>query len=146
MKTYSLYFASPFFNPEQVEREERLKAHLRNMGFKVFSPKENSHLKKDASIKEQEDTFQQNLEGIRNTDAVFAITNGLDAGTLWEAGFAYGISKPVIYYAENLKGQFNLMLARSGNLVYLNMNDISAEEIINAIENHISIDYQGDIE
>ena len=146
MKTYSLYFASPFFVPEQVEREERLKAHLRNMGFKVFSPKENSHLKKDASIKEQEDTFQQNLEGIRNTDAVFAITNGLDAGTLWEAGFAYGIGKPVIYYAENLKGQFNLMLARSGNLVYLNMNDISAEEIINAIENHISIDYQGDIE
>lgn len=146
MKTYSLYFASPFFVPEQVEREERLKAHLRNMGFKVFSPKENSHLKKDASIKEQEDTFQQNLEGIRNTDAVFAITNGLDAGTLWEAGFAYGIGKPVIYYAENLKGQFNLMLARSGNLVYLNMNDISAEEIINVIENHISIDYQGDIE
>ena len=146
MKTYSLYFASPFFTPEQVEREERLKAHLRNMGFKVFSPKENSHLKKDASIKEQEDTFQQNLEGIRNTDAVFAITNGLDAGTLWEAGFAYGIGKPVIYYAENLKGQFNLMLARSGNLVYLNMNDISAEEIINVIENHISIDYQGDIE
>ena len=146
MKTYSLYFASPFFTPEQVEREERLKAHLRNMGFKVFSPKENSHLKKDASIKEQEDTFQQNLEGIRNTDAVFAITNGLDAGTLWEAGFAYGIGKPVIYYAENLKGQFNLMLARSGNLVYLSMNDISAEEIINAIENHISIDYQGDIE
>ena len=38
------------------------------------------------------------------------------------------------------------MLARSGNLVYLNMNDISAEEIINVIENHISIDYQGDIE
>lgn len=146
-KNYSLYFASPFFNPEQVEREERLKAHLRGMGFEVFSPKENTHLKKDADTAAQEVTFRQNLDGIKNADAVFAITDGKDMGTIWEAGYAFGINKPIIYFAETLgNGQFNLMLARSGNVVYQNMNDISADEIIAAIESAATIDYNGDIE
>ena len=92
---------------------------------------------------EKEDVYGLQVDDNHN----YALSVGVFvSNTIWEAGFAYGIGKPVIYYAENLKGQFNLMLARSGNLVYLNMNDISAEEIINVIENHISIDYQGDIE
>lgn len=147
MKTYSLYFASPFFNPEQVEREERLKAYLRGMGFEVFSPKENTHLQKNADTKAQETTFRQNLDGIKNTDAVFAVTDGKDMGTIWEAGYAFGINKPIIYFAETLgNGQFNLMLARSGNVVYQNMADISADEIISAIENAATVEYTGEIE
>lgn len=146
-RKYSLYFASPFFNPEQVEREERLKAHLRGLGFEVFSPKENTHLQKDADTAAQELTFQQNLDGIKNTDAVFAITDGKDMGTIWEAGYAFGIKKPIIYYAETLgNGQFNLMLARSGNVVYQSQDAISADEIIAAIESAATIDYQGEIE
>lgn len=34
-----VYFASPFFNEEQVEREERLKAKLRSLGFFCMEPK-----------------------------------------------------------------------------------------------------------
>lgn len=146
-KQYTLYFASPFFNPVQVEREERMKAHLRRLGFKVFSPKENTFLPKDAGIKDQEKTFRDNLRGIDKCDAVFAITDGKDMGTIWEAGYAFGVGKPIIYYAETLgNGQFNLMLARSGNLVYQNQNDVTAEAIIAAIESAAKVDYEGEIE
>lgn len=146
-KQYSLYFASPFFRPDQIEREERLKAHLRSLGFKVFSPKEESLVSSIADIESQEKAFQMNLNGIKDTDAVFAVTDGKDMGTIWEAGYAFGVGKPIIYYAETLgNGQFNLMLARSGNVVYQSQGAISADEIIAAIETAATIDYQGEIE
>ena len=75
------------------------------------------------------------------------MTDGKDMGTIWEAGYAFGINKPIIYFAETLgNGQFNLMLARSGNVVYQNMADISADEIISAIENAATVEYTGEIE
>ena len=40
MENNKIYFASPWFTPEQEEREERLKAKLRSLGFDVHSPKE----------------------------------------------------------------------------------------------------------
>ena len=75
------------------------------------------------------------------------MTDGKDMGTIWEAGYAFGINKPIIYFAETLgNGQFNLMLARSGNVVYQDMADISADEIISAIENAATVEYTGEIE
>lgn len=142
-----LYFASPFFRPDQVEREERMKAHLRNLGFEVFSPKENTHLSADANLESQEKTFQDNLEGIKTSDAVFAITDGKDMGTIWEAGYAYGIGKPVLYYAETLgpNGQFNLMLARSGKVAFLSQDQVTKESIDKAIMGELT-NYEGKIE
>lgn len=146
-ETYKLYFASPFFNPEQVEREERMKKHLRDLGFEVFSPKENTFLPPNASVEDQKSTFADNLRGIDEADAVFAITDGKDMGTIWEAGYAYGKNVPIIYFAETLgNGQFNLMLARSARLVYQSQNDVNREEIIQAIEDGMSKDYEGQIE
>ena len=46
---------------------------------------------------------------------IFAITDGKDMGTIWEAGFSYASKKPIIYFAEHLNGRpFNLMLAKTG--------------------------------
>ena len=42
IKNMKVYFASPWFNPDQAEREERVKGRLRELGFNVWSPKENS--------------------------------------------------------------------------------------------------------
>src|SRR5690606_5016235 len=97
---YDLYLASPFFNPEQVEREEFVKDYLRKQGLKVFSPKENCFLPPDATLTAQESVFKQNCSAIKSCKAVLAITDGKDIGTIWEAGYAYGINKPVVYYAE----------------------------------------------
>ena len=139
------YFASPFFNPEQVEREEALKKILRDKGIQVFSPKEEFHLAPDATKEEQEKTFKGNLKGMYDADFVFAITDGKDMGTIWEAGFAYGLDIPVYYFAETLgNGQFNLMLARSGKGVFTNRQSVIDFDFETLID--INMEWEGEIE
>ncbi len=141
----SLYFASPFFTPEQVEREERLKAKLRELGFEVWSPKEMCHLNKDASVVEQTEVFNGNLAAMHKVDGVFAVTDGKDIGTIWEAGYAYALGKPIIYYCETLGNNvFNLMLARSGRLVITKFEDIDFTKI--QMSDEQIFDYKGFIE
>lgn len=143
---YDFYFASPFFNPEQVEREERMIAHLRSQGFKVFSPKENCHLDAKASQSSREDVFKANCKAIDSSRAVFAVTDGKDVGTIWEAGYAYGTNKPVLYFAETLgDNKFNLMLAQSGKDVFLSQDEVKYGTLIDALTGN-SRKYRGDIE
>ena len=69
---------------------------------------------------------------------VFAVTDGKDMGTIWEAGYAYGIDKPVLYYAETLgNNQFNLMLAESGKDVFLSQDEVTYGSVIDAILGHV---------
>ena len=126
-----VYFASPFFNEEQVEREERLKKALRDLGFEVFSPKEASKLVPNSNLKEQRETFEMNLKNIDDCDILFGVTDGKDMGTIWECGYANGLNRIrnnkiiIVYYCETLGcNQFNLMLARSADVVVTDFNDI----------------------
>lgn len=149
MKQYDLYLASPFFTPVQVEREEFVKTKLRDEGFRVFSPKENCFLPPDANLSDQKSVFEQNCDAIKSCSAVFAITDGKDIGTIWEAGYAYGIGTPVIYFAETLGDNgFNLMLAQSGVMVILDRDNIhgNGEKIWNAIHGIKPEDFAGLIE
>lgn len=144
--TYDFYFASPFFNDEQVEREERMINHLRGLGFKVFSPKEACHLDSKASQQSREEVFENNCNAIRNSRAVFAVTDGKDMGTIWEAGYAYGIRKPVIYFAETLGNNvFNLMLAQSGVDVFTSQEEVTEYSLISALKGNVR-KFRGDIE
>lgn len=177
-KKFKIYFASPFFNPEQVEREERLKAKLRELGFEVYSPKEACHLKMDATIEEQQKVVDDNLINIFTADIVFAVTDGKDVGTIWEAGFAnglnyygskfnglqtqydktdteakylYGTQKIIVYYCETLPpgAKFNVMLARSADLVYTKYEDLCnnfKQDIDNYLEDGSKVIYTGNIE
>ena len=143
---YDFYFASPFFNDEQVEREERMIRHLRDLGFLVFSPKESCHLDADADMDSREAVFKSNLEAIQKSKAVFAVTDGKDIGTIWEAGYAYGINKPVIYFAETLgNNKFNLMLAQSGQDVYLKQEEVTYNSLIDSLY-RVKREYRGKIE
>ena len=143
---YDFYFASPFFNPEQVEREERMIAHLRSLRFKVFSPKESCHLDAKASQQSREDVFNSNCHAIDTSRAVFAVTDGKDMGTIWEAGYAYGTGKPVIYFAETLgDNQFNLMLAQSGRDVFTSQDEVTVNALSDALEGK-GRKFRGDIE
>lgn len=139
-----VYFASPFFNAEQIEREERLKGKLRGLGITVFSPKEFCVCPPNASDEQREKTFNENIKHIDESDAVFAITNGKDMGTIFEAGYAYGIGKPIIYFCEGLTGQFNLMLAQSGNVV-LTDDSFTLDDIQSALNGN-KIKFKGEIE
>lgn len=143
---YDFYFASPFFTPEQIEREERMISHLRKLGFSVFSPKEHCNLGSKASQEDRQKTFIDNCEAIKRARAVFAVTDGKDMGTIWEAGYAYGLNKPVVYYAETLgDNQFNLMLAQSGRDVFTSQSEVSFGALIDALSG-FGRTYKGDIE
>lgn len=139
-----VYLASPFFNPEQVEREERLKAKLRGLGVTVLAPKEFCFCPPDASDEQREKVFNDNIKHIEEADAIFAITNGKDMGTIFEAGYGYGIGKPIIYFCEGLNGQFNLMLAQSGNVVLTN-DSFTLDDIRSALNGN-KVKFEGEIE
>ena len=70
-----VYFASPFFNPEQVERERRLVNVLRQQGFEVYAPSESCVLKPDASQAERDQVFQDNINHLKSADLIFAVTD-----------------------------------------------------------------------
>lgn len=143
-----IYFASPWFTAAQSEREQRLIAKLRELGFEVFSPRESSNITgsfADPSV--QKATFEGNIVNIDSCDILFAVTDGkqgtctepdqngkkmqaIDAGTMVEVGYAYRMrresgNKPImVYYAETLgKAQFNLMLAQSADITITDVYD-----------------------
>ena len=154
IENMKVYFASPWFNPEQAEREERVKGRLRELGFNVWSPKDNSSLSPITDPVIRKKIFSANVENIKSCDIIFAITDGKDMGTIWEAGFANGlnasglIANPIIivYYCETLgrNGQFNLMLAQSGDIVIMNFDDL--DKLPGLIENEEGLAYAGIVE
>lgn len=128
---YDFYLASPFFTEEQKERENAVKTILRSRGYRVFAPMENGIIEGTSHPDFCKEIFQANVEAIQDSHTVLAITDGKDMGTIWEAGYAYGIGKPVVYYAETLgKNPFNIMLSESGVGVILSRETLamSAEE------------------
>ena len=67
-------------------------------------------------------------------------------GTIWEAGYAYGIGKPVIYFAETLgDNQFNLMLAQSGRDVFTSQDEVTVNALSDALKGK-GRKFRGDIE
>lgn len=142
-----LYLAGPWFSEEQSEREMRVKFHLRSLGFEVFSPREESLITSPSVDRESRlKTFENNINSILDCDAVFAITNGKDMGTILEAGFAYGKGVPVIYFAEGLTGDFNLMLACSGKDVYTNLDDVTYDRVYGVAKLGEVHEYEGNVE
>ena len=60
--------------------------------------------------------------------------------------FVYTFPHKNSFLKEGLTGQFNLMLARSGLLVYTNLDDVTYDEIAAAIESGVAKEYEGAIE
>ena len=122
---YDFYLASPFFKDSQIQREEAVKNALRNEGYTVYSPRENGILTPDATDEVRTKIFKENCEAIQKSHRILAITDEKDIGTIWEAGYAYGIGKEVVYYAETLgNNPFNVMLGKSGIGIFTNHNDL----------------------
>ena len=122
---YDFYLASPFFNDNQIQREEAVKNALRKEGYTVYSPRENGVLTPDATDEVRTKIFKENCEAIQKSHRILAITDEKDIGTIWEAGYAYGIGKEVVYYAETLgNNPFNVMLGKSGIGIFTKYKDL----------------------
>lgn len=93
-KQRQVYLAGPFFDLMQIWMVEQVQANLKDLGLKVFSPYH------DVGLGSADDVVGKDLEAIVDSDIVFAITDGLDAGTVYEIGYARALGKPVVVYSE----------------------------------------------
>lgn len=91
----TVYLAGPFFTLGQLWTVEQARNCLRDMGINVFSPYH------DVGPGPAEMVVDRDIEGIHQSDAVLAIGDGLDSGTIFEVGYARARGVPVVVYAEN---------------------------------------------
>lgn len=94
----SVYLAGPFFHLAQIWIIEESRIQLRSSGLKVFSP---FH---DVGLGSADDVVQKDIDAIKGCDVMFAIADGLDAGTMFEIGYARSIGIPVVIYSELEQG------------------------------------------
>lgn len=90
-----VYLAGPFFTMAERWMIEQSRKHLSKQGFKVFSPLH------DVGFGSAAEVAPADIEGLNNSDIVFALLDGLDAGTLFEIGYARSHSKPVVIFVQN---------------------------------------------
>jgi nucleoside 2-deoxyribosyltransferase len=91
---YDVYLAGPFFNMPQAWLIDEARLALRGMGLKVFSPYH------DIGIGPGKDVAPKDIDALEKSRAVLAILDGVDTGTVFEAGYARARLKPVVAFAQ----------------------------------------------
>ena len=104
-----IYLAGPFFDIGQRWVVEEALECLERLGATVFSPYHNVGLGGTDNALAQAD-----LRGLESCDAVFAILNGSDPGTIFEVGYARDRGMPVVALAEDIYTRDLTMMAGSG--------------------------------
>ena len=133
----NIYLASGWFTPNQQETYEKvsstIKKHLKP-GVRCYFPKDDTaNLQgKLSEPKVRRIIFQANMRELRNSDLVICVTEDKDPGSIFEAGVASSLGKPIVYVNYNLgDGLFNLMLAESGIAAVRNEQDF--EEVVRTL-------------
>ena len=124
---YDVYLAAGWFNPNKLKAHDMLQHLLEDeLGLKVFVPKRDAPQIPENPTQEQMDAnFEEDVKAIEQSLFMVASTEGLDSGTIWEAGYAYKAGVKTFGYAPLLPNgtKFNLMLANSMQEVFLNDED-----------------------
>ena len=87
---------------------EEARKCLLEMGVGVFSPLH------DVGRGPAHEITKADLEGLEDCDAVLAILNGGDAGTIFEIGYAVAKGTPVVALAQNVRPEDLKMPEGSG--------------------------------
>lgn len=107
----TVYLAGPFFTLAQLWLVDQARSNLQHFGLRVFSPYH------DVGYGAAVDVAEMDLDALRSADLVFAIADGLDAGTVYEVGYACARGIPVIVYCENETPENLKMMEGSGCVV-----------------------------
>jgi nucleoside 2-deoxyribosyltransferase len=89
-----VYLASPFFNLGQRWLVDEARRYLSELGLEVFSPVH------DVGPGPAHEVGPKDIEALSSCDRVFAILDGLDAGTVFEVGYARANDIPVYALAQ----------------------------------------------
>lgn len=102
-----VYLAGPFFSMAQLWLVEEARNAFLSMGLQVFSPYH------DVGHGTADEVVQKDIDAIRKCELMLAIGDGLDAGTLYEIGYARALGKTVIMYTENESEEDKKMMVGS---------------------------------
>ena len=106
-----VYLAAPFFDLGQRWIVEEARSLLLDMGIEVFSPLH------DVGSGPGHLVAPQDLAGLDGADAVLAILNGADLGTVFEVGYAVARKLPVVALAQNMRAEDLKMVEGTGCFV-----------------------------
>ncbi|MFW2477395.1 MAG: PfkB family carbohydrate kinase [Sediminibacterium sp.] len=104
-----VYLAGPFFSTAEIWLINELRYLLMDFGNEVFSPFHDVGTETTDQI-----IAELDINGLAESDIVMAVVTGLDAGTLFEVGYAKAIGKPIIALVENVSEENLLMLNGTG--------------------------------
>lgn len=140
-KVSRIYLASPFFNDKEEEAVGRAETILRDRGFDVFSPREQTYEEEFGSAEWSKAVFKVDTEEIRNADCVVMLYwgNYSDSGTAWESGYAYAVGTPVV--AVHLAEDSNLMVNEGAVANLKSVEELSTYDF----EKMPVIDYDGEV-
>lgn len=109
-----VYLAGPFFDVSQRWLVEDLYNAFKHHDIDVFSPLH--HVGFSNSFK---NVALLDLQGLDESDVVFAILNGHDVGTIFEIGYAVAkCKKVVVFYQGNINSDDLTMINESGCLLF----------------------------
>jgi hypothetical protein len=111
----TVYLAGPFFNEGEIILNDLIFKQLKEFEIEVFSPFHDVGFGKDIASKD--------LEGLKDSDLLFANLNGKDTGTIFEIGYARALSIPVIIYVQENLGHHSTMIEGSECEIY---NDLTS--------------------
>lgn len=105
--------AGPFFTTGQIWVVEELLSAIERLGASVFSPLH------DVGTQQQSEIIANlDLEGIKSSQAMLAVLDGSDPGTLFEIGYARSQNIPVVVLAENvMTSELTMMLGTGCEIV-----------------------------
>ncbi len=106
-----VYLAAPFFTLPERWLVELVREGLMGLGGRVFSPLHDVGLGDD-------EVAQADLAGLDSCGAVLALLDGIDAGVLFESGWARRSDIPVIVYTEQADSDQLKMVRGSGAELY----------------------------
>lgn len=107
-----IYLAGPFFTTAQQWLVDETRFALNELGVRVFSP---IHEVGEGPPKE---VAPADLFALERSNLVFALVDGLDAGTIFEIGYARAHDIPVVCLAESVDSKSLTMLLGSGCEVF----------------------------
>jgi len=107
-----VYLASPFFNLGQRWLVDEARRCLTELGLEVFSPVH------DVGPGPAHEVGPKDIEALCASDRVFAILDGLDAGTIFEVGYARAQGIPVYALAQAINEEDLKMVVGSDCKVF----------------------------
>lgn len=97
MKSIKVFLSASFFSKAEYDFNKAVAKRLRKAGYDVWLPQDHP-LTESPSIEEKRTIYDNDVEALRESDAILAVLDGaeIDSGVAFEIGYAVALGKPVV--------------------------------------------------